>query len=662
MNARNRLFQRSFVIIVILLTIWYGQTQWKALQALKLEKLVNPSMSDRPTLLFAIISLTLILAIFLFTKLTKQRSIKVPFLQLPLWTSVAILLIILILAISYLFLTTQHAVWGVSGRLLLFIWIAGFGAWLLHNTEKSLAFEKGFLASLLIAAVLYRISLFIPDMQSTPFSLGWSEGSRYSNAALFFSKSLFGIQYPLPVLHPARYLLQSFPFLIAPRLILIHRIWQVLLWLGLTSLGAISLVKRLAIKNQAFTSALVIWLFLYFFQGAVYYHLMVIVALLLFGYKGNAFWRNVVIILLASIWAGLSRINWFPVPGLLATAIYFLEEPLSDKHWFKYLRLPILWTFIGTLTAYLTNQIYAAFSGNDIAQFSSSFSSYMIWSRLFPNATFNLGVLPALLLVSLPLIIISWYTIKNRKVQYYWNWLRVLGLAGILAVFGIGGIIVSVKIGGGGDLHNLDAFLVFLVVIALYLIFDRYSPQSPQNDMTILKPIPFFYILFLVLVPVYFTLRGQSSWIYKDLTRAKSEVVHLQHAVDIIEAASPGPILFISESQLYTFKEIRNINFDPQYEKVFLMEMVMSHNQPFLTQLQQKIQERKYAAIITDSIFVSSADSKEPFWVENNLWVDKIVIPILEDYELVLPLQDGAANLLIPRDQEDLFNRIKKAE
>ena len=38
----------------------------------------------------------------------------------------------------------------------------------------------------------------------------------------------------------------------------------------------------------------------------------------------------------------------------------------------------------------------------------------------------------------------------------------------ILLIFFAGGIVVSVKIGGGSNLHNMDAFLVFLLVAAVY--------------------------------------------------------------------------------------------------------------------------------------------------------------------------------------------------
>ncbi|MRS05455.1 hypothetical protein EG832_19910, partial [bacterium] len=336
----------------------------------------------------------------------------------------------------------------------------------------------GFSLLLLIAGVLYRIGLFIPEIQNTPFALGWSEGSRYYNASLFFSESIYGSTFALPVLHPSRYLMQAIAFLFAPENILVHRIWQIILWVGITGLGAFSISRRISPRNMPLTIAVTLWLFLFFFQGAVYYHLMVCVLVVMLGYNKDSFWKTFIVILIASVWAGLSRVNWYPVPALLAVCLYLLEEPVRERQWFNYLKKPVIWTISGFVVAFLSNRIYAVLSGNDVSQFSSSFSSYMIWSRLLPNTTFPPGIVLAFLLVSLPLAFLTLCVMRKNGWKFYWHWIRVLGLAGILAVFAVGGIIVSVKIGGGGDLHNLDAFLVFYVLITTFLIFNLYASQD----------------------------------------------------------------------------------------------------------------------------------------------------------------------------------------
>ena len=69
--------------------------------------------------------------------------------------------------------------------------------------------------------------------------------------------------------------------------------------------------------------ALVAWAFCYLLIGPVYYHLLVAALLVLWGYDRRHPWRTTLVVLLASIWAGISRINWFPVPGMLAADALF---------------------------------------------------------------------------------------------------------------------------------------------------------------------------------------------------------------------------------------------------------------------------------------------------------------------------------------------------
>ena len=88
----------------------------------------------------------------------------------------------------------------------------------------------------------------------------------------------------------------------------------------------------------------------------------------------------------------------------------------------------------------------------------------LLWDRLLPNATYPLGILLAVVLVSVPLIILLIYLVRTRRWQL--DWLRGLVVAGPLALFLIVGLVVSVKIGGGSNLHNLDMYLIGLLFAA----------------------------------------------------------------------------------------------------------------------------------------------------------------------------------------------------
>ena len=75
------------------------------------------------------------------------------------------------------------------------------------------------------------------------------------------------------------------------------------------------------------------WGFLYLLQVPVYFHLLVCVFLVLAGFVSKDPKIRLASVLLASAWAGISRINWFPLPGFLAAVLYILETRMEPKRW-----------------------------------------------------------------------------------------------------------------------------------------------------------------------------------------------------------------------------------------------------------------------------------------------------------------------------------------
>jgi hypothetical protein len=140
--------------------------------------------------------------------------------------------------------------------------------------------------------------------------MGWSEGSRYYYASLFFSRQIYGESFPLPTLHPTRYLLQSFPFLF-PRLgLFAHRFWQFLLWIGLTAGASIAITKRVfKPEEKALRWLTAGWLSLFLLRVGVYYHLEVAVILPLLFVTGKKPRQSLIAVIIASLWAGISRVN-----------------------------------------------------------------------------------------------------------------------------------------------------------------------------------------------------------------------------------------------------------------------------------------------------------------------------------------------------------------
>jgi hypothetical protein len=216
-------------------------------------------------------------------------------------------------------------------------------------------------------------------------------------------------------------------------------------------------------------------------------------------------------------------------------------------------------------------------------------------------------------------------------------------------VFSLGGILVSVKIGGGADLHNLDAFLIFWVIITTNIILSRYKLEINKVE----NKMKFYYgLLFLIfIIPIMITMQNDVVWKLQESDTQLNDIKGIQEIMNHVSGRSGSkPVLYITERHLIPFGYIKNVDLEVEYEKVFLMEMVMSNNQSYLGEFHQKLENHEFSAIITDSLSPVIKDQNSPFWVENNLWVDKVIYPILNNYMLINTFQNNTINLLIPKD------------
>jgi hypothetical protein len=121
------------------------------------------------------------------------------------------------------------------------------------------------------------------------------------------------------------------------------------------------------------------------------------------------------------------------------------------------------------LTAFVSQRVSLPCQVTDIGLFYTSLASDLLWYRLLPNASYFLGILPAALLASLPLWFAMYVVIRSRKGD--WHPLRLFFILAALFVLFIGGLVVSLKIGGGANLHNMDAYFSLLLIVFAYLVF-----------------------------------------------------------------------------------------------------------------------------------------------------------------------------------------------
>jgi hypothetical protein len=505
--------------------------------------------------------------------------------------------------------------------------------------------------SLACVGIAFQIISFFPAITSYPFSLTWSEGSNLYYASLINAKNLYGQAVPLSTLNPTYYLLRGIPFLIPGLPIIFHRTWNVILWLGITLTTSVLFAKRFNLADRLLRWLTAGWFFLFLLNGgAVHYELQICVIIILWGVSAKHPSRSLGAVILSSIWAGMSRLNWFPVPAMLAIALYLLEKPLDlARNLWDYFKTPVLWAVTGIGTAFVSQFLYIIWSGNsaNIAGFTTSFSSDMLWYRLLPNATYPLGILPGLLTFTFPVILVIFESLRRRNSDIHP--LRLLGLASMLLALLAGGTVVSAKIGGGSDLHNLDSFRILLALVSASLLFGRVSREKNASSPGNLSASWIWPVLSILILVIFATPSLLKRPEIPDMKLAHTELQTLQSIVQEASAENKT-VLFVSQRQLLAFGSV-DAPFVPDYDVVELTEMAMAGNQDYLTRFYSDIQQHRFDIIVTDIHTLNHQNRDHPFGEENNLWVDKVYSALFCEYQPAVILENASVRVMCPRTE-----------
>lgn len=561
---------------------------------------------------------------------------------------VAVFLIVLIL-IPYLKFTFQvgrdkNLLMDATLMSIVFYWLCWYALLVVMAAVKvalHTSWQVGFVSALVLLGVSYEILARSNAVTTYPLSMGWSEGSRYYYASLYFSPRIYGEFVPLSTLHPSRYLLQSIPFLIPGSSIPMHRFWQFLLWIGLTAAATLALARRAFPPEEKLAKWLFAgWAFLFLLRLGVYYHLQIMVILPLLLVRPKHPWRSLLAVIAASMWAGISRVNWFPVPAMIAIALYLLETPLRPtagsktvefKQMLTYLRQPALWGVAGLLSALAAQTLYIVLSGNrgNVDAFASSFTSDLLWYRLWPNPNHFLGILPAILIVSAPLILVL---IQAACQPGSVHPLRRWGLFLMIGILFVGSLIVSVKIGGGGDLHNMDAYAILISIAAAYVVGGCARPEPGEHGIKIVS-WPAFTVA--ALIPILFLIPLLSP--YPRYDESRNEAAYRQLTQTANEIGKTGPVLFINERQLVTFGNVE-VPLVSDYEAVTLMEMAMANNQAYLNGFYRDLRDQRFAAIIAakQNLVIKQSGALAE---ENNVWNSRVSPYILCYYQAIATIE-----------------------
>lgn len=537
--------------------------------------------------------------------------------------------------IIFTILSSQHLLIDLGWvRFLIFWAFSLLGMYGLKGTKKNIPWLASLLIVVIFQTSLHLLVTQLSSVTSYPFAMGWSETSRFYYPSLFLSGKIFGNRLPWPILHPSLHLLLVPPYLFDEPL-WFHRFWQVFMRFALLGLTSWVLIWRLSIKDRVFRWLLWIWMVLYLFQGPVYFHLAVPLILMLWCYSKDDDLRTWIFLILASIWSGLSRINWYPMPGILASVLFLLEVPYQGKKLWRYLLKPALWSVIGFAVAFATQRIYIALSGvPDPEFFYTSLTSNLLWYRLFPNASYGVGVLPAALVASTPMFVAIFLVLRQRRMDFHP--LRLGLIFGALLTLFAGGLAVSMKIGGGVDIHNLDAYLSLLLIVTACLVFKKYYPENRESITPFI--VPWGSAVLLVAIPAWFLLQSSGEVKIYDAARTQSVMDVLQARVNDIKEQD-GEILFITQRHLVSMHMLEGVVMIPEYEREELMEMAMGDNQSYLQTFREDLQSQRFAAIIVDPLTYRLLGRNYAFGEENNAWVRRVMKYILCNYreDVVFP-------------------------
>jgi hypothetical protein len=406
---------------------------------------------------------------------------------------------------------------------------------------------------------------------------------------------------------------------------------------------------------------LALWLALFLSQGPIYAPILLVAALVT-GFDRSKPWVRFLAIAIASLYAGMSRWTWFAAAGawgaLLELTAHETEprRPLARR-----LASAASILIVGSLPGVLANYTQL-FEPKDIA---FPLSQPLLWYRLWPNATFEPGIVPGLALASGPLLLILIGLIVTKRWKL--DWLQLTAIAGlILATLGVG-LVASVKIGGGSNLHNLDMFLIslgFLVMVYLDQAVPpaaKIPPDHAEGQGADTLPavgngnalggawpdwaVGLFVAASLLLVWPHFSSIQHIE--LPDPSDVQRYMDNLQLHVD--KYRDRGEILFMDQRQLLTFGTISGVPLVPDYEKKYLMDQSMAGNAVFFKDFYNDLAKGRFALIVSEPIFKSYDEDFAPFGEENNAWVKWVSEAVLCYYEPEKTYKAVRIQLLVPR-------------
>jgi hypothetical protein len=508
----------------------------------------------------------------------------------------------------------------------------------MSNINKNIFLVLGYI--LAVTGILFRIFSIISSITNYPFTTSWSEAGRIFAAYQVYAPIIAGKYLSFPWLDPGRSILDGMILLIPNLPIWAYRLWVEILFLIFAFLTALVTVQKAINYSQASDKSkirlrvlLTLWGMLFLLQGPVYYHVLAGVIPILWLYNEKRPLRNLIIIILCSIWEALCRVNWFLMPATVAVLLYVLSTPFPQKKILKYFKWPLVYSLSGGISSFTVYLIFIKVMGFVVPFLNPSMDYAFFLYKLWANTGF-IGLLPGIAILSLPVLLIILYAAwKNRKNLH---WIRLLIVLCLFGIFFAGSTLVSLRAGGGYDLHNYDTFILLIFISGCFFGMDSVHLDGKGQ---VEKPLLARNGALLLIILIPFLAAYPKTGIHSYPTDAQSKQV-LQEMKQILQEATgtdaEHPVLFIDQRQLLVFHMLEDENIYVPYEKIELMEMAMANNRDYRSKFVNDLKNHRFSLIVSEKMGIWAKHYDPIFferdWYENTVWVDSVAIPILDYY------------------------------
>jgi len=572
--------------------------------------------------------------------------------------------------------------WGAlfisfSTRIVLFSAVVLSGAVLLNKEKEKLVGIRSLLLAGIILGSTFVLAESFALVSDYPFSLHWSEGNRIWDYSVLFGRERYNFpqDQKIPALiDQGRQTLWGLPFLIPDVSISVVRFWNAfLVTIPYAILGWLAFRPLKSSRLQWLLLGL--WSMMFLNQGPIYTPL-VLSAIVIILARRRALWLALPLVFLAGHYAGVSRFTWRFAPAIWAVLLTLGDAILirGTVRWKDWLNgtalavaglwskgLPILLGIVQGLipsggqssTGSATTPTPQGSGGVETLQGlqATTTDQPFLWYRLFPNEAFPPGILLALILAAAPLLLLLIYASRKGmwKAERWQGAFTLVALGAFLAV----GLIASAKVGGGTDLHNLDMFLITLIILAA-LAWDAGLLEKLTSAVKTDHYVQGLLIV-IVLIPAFQPfLTGKPLDIMSD-DRAALELQRIQ---DRVACASPhGEILLMDQRQLLTFGQLADLALVPEYEKKKVMNEALASDEAYFEQFRADLESGRYSLILTEQIatnlkYLDDDRLGDSLVEENNAWVNWVTAPLLDYYESIDNPRELSIELFVPIDRD----------